>query len=197
MRSDREGRNFIRPKSHRWKVIGGGLLALILLAGARDCYRFDDRAYADAYLPAAGGEIKVSLRGAYSGKGEERGSPYDFLVSYLSPDSTFERAELVSLSVRDAAGGKPVPVRADSAEHLRRTGSSYYWKSMNTPVADGNFAFGFRIPEIPLEYRDQVVSGRLRLIGAEGVREIPFTATLRTEPRQEMRSYFWDVVSGV
>lgn len=191
-------RNFIPPRRRRGRIIGYGLLALVLLVGARDCYRFDDRAYADAYLPAAGGEVEVSLTGSYGGNDTYRGSPYALMVRYLAPDSTFERAEVVSLSVRDAGGGATAGVRADSAEQLRRIAlGSYYWKSRSTPVAAGGFALAFRIQGIPLEYRDQIVSGRLRLTGSEGVREIPFTATLRTERRQALRSRFWDAASSI
>ena len=198
MKSDSPGRNFVRPRSRRWRGIGGGLLALFLLIGAADCYRFEDRAYADAYLPAAGSEVEVSLTGSWSDDGTGLGSPYDLMVRYLAPDSTFERAELVSVTLRDAAGGTGVELRTDSVRNLRRiTAGSYFWKSRSTPVAAGNFALAFRVEGLPLEYRDRVVSGRLRLVGAKGVREVPFTAPLRTQRRQELRSRFWTVVSGV
>ncbi len=193
MTDDRTGRSSIRPKRRRWTIIGCGLLALVLLFGARDCYRFDDFAYTRAYFPAGGGEAEVSLIGSLRGSSTALASPYLLLIRYLTPDSTFERAELVSFVIRDAAGGDPMELKADSAAYLHRVQpGNHYWKSMDAPVADQNFAFMFRFMDIPLEYRDQVVSGQLRLIGSGGVREVPFTATLRTAHEQELRSRLWD-----
>lgn len=187
----------LRPR-RRWKVIGGSVIALVLLVGAVDCYRYDEHAYEDVYVRGAGGEIEVSLTGSHGREQTRPGGPYDLMVRYLAPDSTFERAELVSVTVRGADGGKPMDVRADSAQHLRRiTSGGYFWKTASAPVANGNFAVALRMEGIPLEYGDQVVAGTLRLTGAAGVHEVPFTATLRTRPHSEMRSRFWDAFGSV
>jgi hypothetical protein len=188
----------IRPVPKPGKVIGWTLAVMVTLIGAADCYRYEDRAFEDAYLRAAGGEVEVSLTGTHSPGGTDSGSPYNLMVRYLAPDSAFLRAELVSLSIHGVDGSNPVTVRADSAEHLGRIPAGiYYWKSTSTPVAGGSFAVALRKEGIPLEYSDKVVTGRLRLVGSDEVREIPFRVTLRTRHDQELRSRFWDVASSV
>jgi hypothetical protein len=189
----------IRPLPKPGKVIGLTLAVMVTLIGAVDCYRYDDRAFEDAYLRAAGGEVEVSLTGTRTPGGKDLGSPYSLMVRYLAPDSAFLRAELVSLSIHGVDGSNPVTVRADSADHhLRRIPAGiHYWKSTSTPVAGGNFAVALWKEGIPLEYSDKVVTGRLRLVGSDEVREIPFRVILRTRHDQEMRSRFWDVASSV
>lgn len=187
---------FIRPRNRRGRVIGASLLALLLLVGAADCYRFDDRAFADAYVRVDGGEVEVSLTGNFGPGGADRGSPYEVMVRYLTRDSAVVLAEVASLSLRAAEGGTPVLLRSDSAERFR-PGDGIGWASTNVPVPGGDRFAAFLLGTVPLAYGDHVASGRLRLTDRAGVRDVPFSATLRPRRTRELRSRFWDAAGSV
>lgn len=196
MRADRARTNAARPRSRRGRLIGAGLAALVLLIGAVDCYRFDDRAFADGYVAVSGGEVEVSLTGTHAPGGEARGSPYHVMVRYLTRDSTLVQAEVVSVTIRPATGGTPVTLRADSAEHFRPA-DDIGWRSTTSPVPGGDRFAAFLVGVVPLDYEDHVATGRLRLTNTAGGREVPFTATLRTRRVREIRSHVGDVAGSV